>query len=227
MSKNSQGYMGIQIGKLGPAVGRIYRREQVYSAYQPHVRNPRTEAQQANRARFRRLMGLTRAFVPATALGLSAAAENAGLHYRNLFTKLNADAVSTAMEPEVRYGELVVAQGPAVGVMFSGVAAESGGKVVVAYDANMETPGARVSDEVYVFAYGEGLGYGVMSGGVARTVGRVELELPSVWAGERMHVYGFVRTTNRQAEWDEALGRQRLPFEVSGSVYVGVAVVVE
>ncbi len=221
MSKNWQGYMGIQVGKLGPAVGRIYRGEQVYSAYQPNVSNPRTEEQQANRARFSRLMGLTRAFVPVSALGLSAAAEGAGIHYRNLFAKLNAGAVSVSLEPEVAYGELVVSRGPAVGVVFGGATVESGGRLTVVYAANAETPGAGATDEVYVFAYGEGAGYGLMSAGTLRGAGRVEMELPSRWSGERVHVYGFVRTANVRAEWDERLRRRVQPHEVSGSTYVG------
>lgn len=221
MSKNSQGYMGVQVGKLGPAVGRIYRGEQVYSAYQPKVSNPRTEAQQANRCRFKVLMGLTRAFVPASALGLKAAADRSLVHYRNLFARLNAGAVSTSLEPEVDYSRLVVAKGPAVPVVFGAATASSGGKVVVEYMPNGDVPGAKMTDEVYVFVYGEGQGYGVLAAGVARGVGRVEVELPSRWVGERVHVYGFVRTANVRAEWSEALGRKRAPHEVSGSTYVG------
>lgn len=225
MSKNSQGYMGIQVGKLGPAVGRLYRREQVYAAYQPHVSNPRTEAQQANRARFKVLMVLTRGFVPVSAMGLKAAAESRQLHYRHLFARLNADAVSTSLTPEVSYGELVVSRGPAVPVLF-GEATSSSGKITVVYAPNGDMPGAKMSDEVYVFVYHPSLGYGVLGGGVARSVGVVEVELPALWVGATVHVYGLVRTTNMRPQWNEGLQRQILPHEVSDSTYVGEVAVV-
>lgn len=225
MSKNSQGYMGIQVGKLGPAVGRLYRREQVYAAYQPHVSNPRTEAQQANRFRFKALMRLTRGFVPVAAMGLKAAAERSELHYRNLFTRLNATAVSTSQEPVVSYGELVVSRGPAVPVAF-GEATASAGKITVVYAPNGDMPGAKMSDEVYVFVYHPTLGYGVLGGGMARSVGVVEVEMPERWVGATVHVYGLVRTTNMRPQWNEALQRQMLPHEVSDSTYVGEVVVV-
>ena len=52
MSKNFKGYLGDQIGKLGTAVGRKWKRKMVYSAYQGKVKNPNTEEQQLVRARF-------------------------------------------------------------------------------------------------------------------------------------------------------------------------------
>ena len=52
MSKNSGGYMGVQVGKLGPAVGSMWKGRNIFRAYNPFVKNPRTEKQQLQRARF-------------------------------------------------------------------------------------------------------------------------------------------------------------------------------
>ncbi len=40
MSKNAGGYMGIQIGKLGPAVGSMWKGKNVYRSYNPFVKPP-------------------------------------------------------------------------------------------------------------------------------------------------------------------------------------------
>ena len=50
MSKNAGGYMGIQIGKLGPAVGSMWKGKNVYRSYNPFVKTPHTPGQQEQRA---------------------------------------------------------------------------------------------------------------------------------------------------------------------------------
>lgn len=55
MSKNTQGYLGPQIGKLGPAVGFLWKGRNNYRSYNPFVRNPKTPAQVEARAKFKLL----------------------------------------------------------------------------------------------------------------------------------------------------------------------------
>lgn len=55
MSKNTQGYLGPQIGKLGPAVGFLWKGRNIFRSYNPFVRNPKTPAQVEARAKFKLL----------------------------------------------------------------------------------------------------------------------------------------------------------------------------
>ena len=66
MRKNSGGYMGIQIGKLGPAVGSMWKGRNVYRSYNPFVKNPRTPEQLKAREKFTILTQLARMFSPAS-----------------------------------------------------------------------------------------------------------------------------------------------------------------
>ena len=69
MSKNSQGYMGPQIGKLGPAIGYLWKGRQVFRGYNPFVKDRNSEKQQLVRTRFKAVNSLMNSIGAAVNLG--------------------------------------------------------------------------------------------------------------------------------------------------------------
>lgn len=192
MSKNFKGYMGDQIGKLGPAVGRRWKNRMVYSSYQGKVKNPRTTEQMAVRGRFKTLVDLGKDFVKAYGLGLAGAAKTAGITVNNMFVKKNWNAVSgdSAELINIDYSSMVLSSGSLEGVTFSNARFDDTLSVKVNYAANLTGYKADADDEVYVFAYAPEVEEGVV-GVAVRNDGTVTLTVPSGWVGLSVHVWGF------------------------------------
>lgn len=195
MSKYSKGYMGEQIGKLGPAVGRKWRGIAYMAAYQKNVSNPNTEDQQLVRARFRSLTALMHAFRQAITLGYGAVAARRGMTECNMFVKRNWLRV-TAIDPadvQVAYSGLQVSEGNLPCVTFG--AADFGGAthltISVAMEGNSDVPDADAEDKVYLFAYCPDNGQGVLGSPALRSASEVSVTVPGSWDGLTVHVYGF------------------------------------
>ncbi len=191
MSKNNGGYMGQQVGKLGPAVGRIWRGMNVYAGYQKFVKNPRTVDQLAVRAKFGTLASISRAMRAATKKGL------AGIKTiwdgNNAFMHINWDAVSgaTAAEVAVSYADLVVSRGNLPPVVFGSADFETPLTVKASFSSNEELDGADASDEVYMLVYQADLKQAVLGAPVLRSSEGIDVLVPASWSGMRVHVYGF------------------------------------
>lgn len=196
MSKNIKGFMGDQIGKLGPAVGRKWRGKMVYSSYQSNVRDPRTESQMLQRARLTVLQQLGCRLLPVLRLGMKQYAAGRQWTELNCFVSLNKDAVSgsTAEGLEVSYDALMVSKGSLAEVLFGSASFANPQEVTVAVeDGGVAGYGASADDKVYVAAYCPDKGQVMLSDGTARrTSESVTLQLPSSWQGMKAHVYAFV-----------------------------------
>lgn len=223
MSKNFQGYMGEQIGKLGPAVGYKFRGKQAYRAYTKNVRNPQTGNQTAVRLQFAVLSVLSRAFAPGIALGLGQYARQRGGYYRPTFSGLNWEAVSASAAGEVTvdHSSLIVAMGGTPVVYFGRANYETPQKVTVPFENNMGVGGALENDTVYLLAYSPTLGTSILSAGNTRASGQAEIALPAEWSGESIHLYGFVRNSLLKPTWVEALQTTLEPGVSSTSTYLG------
>ena len=193
MSKNFKGYMGDQIGKLGTAVGRRWKRKMVYAAYQGRVKNPRTEDQMLVRARFKQLGEMSGSFLNAIKLGLAIQAEKHDYTEVDHFIKRNWNAV-TASEPDevtVDFGALVVSEGHLTEVSFKTPSFAEEKKVTVAFDSNSDSEDAKGDDKVYLFVYQPDINRGVMTLPVSRSAGTITATVPARWSGMQVHVYGF------------------------------------
>ena len=213
MSKNFKGYMGDQIGKLGPAVGRRWMGKMVYASYQGRVKNPRTSSQQMVRARFKVLSELTAAFDTALALGLKKVAYSRSMTAANLFVSLNyanvSGTVPTALD--VAYEGLTLSRGRLAGMDFGTPSFATPSKVEVDIEDNqLDVEGTSADDTVVLVAYNPAAMYAVVGATAKRTDESVSLGVPKRWQGLQVHVYAFVR--NSQGE-------------VSDTVYVGSGVI--
>ena len=219
MSKNVKGVLGQQVGKVGPVVARRFRNLDVYSAYQPKVKNPRTSKQQLNRLRFATISSLAHGFGCAVRLGFGAAVRGSKESMRNRFARLNFPYVSVdgVDSVDIDYTALVVAQGGLCPVHFDVPLFDTPNSVMVNFDEmNANTCQKTANDKVYVVVFSPDAKLAVVGEGVERTKKSVKVEVPSNWNGTKVQVYGFVRNDGEaNTEFNIAAG------ECSDSQYIG------
>lgn len=220
MSKNAKGVLGQQVGKVGPVVARKFRNLDVYSAYQPNVKNPRTSKQQLNRLRFSTISSIAHGFGCAVRLGFGAAVRGTKESMRNRFTKLNIANVTPSGpgSVEIDYSAFVVAQGGLCPVHFdTSMSFDTPLTVEVTFnDLNANACQKTAKDKVYLVVYNPAANLAVIAEGVERSAGRVDVVVPSNWNGSKVQVYGFVRNDGEaNTEFDIAAG------ECSDSTYIG------
>lgn len=219
MSKNAKGVLGQQVGKVGPVVARKFRNLDVYSAYQPNVKNPRTSKQQLNRLRFATISRLAHGFGCAVRLGFGAAVRGTKESMRNRFTKVNIPYVEASGIDSVSidFTALVVAQGGLCPVHFSTPLFDTPKSVLVNFDEmNANACQKTANDKVYVVVYSPDANLAVVGEGVERSAKSATVNVPSNWNGTKVHVWGFVRNDGEaNTEFNIAAG------ECSDSQYIG------
>lgn len=223
MSKNSQGYMGSQIGKLGPAVGFRWKGKNVYRSHQPFVRDPKTTKQLLNRAIFKTVQELSMRFGGAVNIGFRRESDEKQTTTRGLFTLYNRPAVQ-ADSPDsvtVDFASMIVARGPMTNVMFGSPQFDTPAQVDVTFQSMVTAGLATNDDEVYVFAYCPDVKCGVLSTPVTRDELSVSISVPSAWDGMKVHLWGFVRSSYTEPTWIDQYGGYMYPNMVSDSVYIG------
>ncbi len=207
MSKNFKGYMGDQIGKLGTAVGRRWKRKMVYAAYQGRVRNPKTTSQQLARGRFATLGKLANELAPALALGLKGHSDSRQCTEYNSFVHINYDAVtgSTVESLAVNYEALKVSMGGLRGVQFGTPDFSQEAEVTVPIEAANVGTRALADDTVWLVAYCPDMHDMAMSEGAeVRTDETVTVKVPRSWTGMKVYVYGFVQSAKTASKVSES-----------------------
>lgn len=228
MSKTSKNVLGDQRGKIGKVVGKVVDGVQMYSAHTDAVNNPKTPKQIAHRARFAAAVAMGKAMKGAIKIGLRDAAAKRKLNSAfNIFVKrslrqMTYDAGTGVVTTDYQHVE--IAEGETPFVTFTGVTFNEALKVTVTYSGNGDIPGALADDSVYVVIYAPALG-GSMMAMAARSAGTMTVELPAVYGGETVHVWGFVRTAVEEVVHVETYGIILKPGECSGSSYVGTGTV--
>lgn len=200
MSKNQEGYLGLQRGKLGTGVGYVIDGKQLYRAYIDTISNPRTDPQVFNRTRFAKLGVVAKTFNDAASIGFANVRKplNNGI---NTFMSRNMEAVSgsTVDELQVEYAQLQVSDGSLPAPSFGTLRLEEALTVEVPFTSNSDHVGADAKDQVYVFVYQPDKNRGVLAPAVQRSAGRVSVSVPGSWSGMKVHVYGFARATMNKA----------------------------
>lgn len=197
-----KGILGDQYGKVGPVVGRKFREENVYSAYQKNVFNPNTEKQKLQRMKFKALSQLAHNFACGAIFGFRTAAKGTNLSPRNLFQKTNWPMIeATALDSmHIDYSGMLVAKGALSNVNFESANFDTPGKVRVTF-AEFGSPCQRTAnDRVFVYVFCPDAKQGILSGEVKLNEGSVTIDVPSLWMGLRVHVYGFVRNQGAAVE---------------------------
>lgn len=213
-----KGILGNQYGKVGPVVARKFREENVYSAYQKNVFNPRSEKQQIQRMRFKALSELAHNFACGAIFGFRTAAKGTNLSPRNLFQKTNWPMITATSTDalHVDYSGMSVSRGSLANVFFESVNFDLPNKVKVTFlDAG--APCQRTNnDRAFIYIYCPDAKSGLLSEEVKLEAGSIVVEVPTAWNGLKVHVWGFTRN---QGEANVELG---IPAgEASDSQYVG------
>lgn len=182
-------------GKLGLAYGRMVHGVNL-GANMPVKRGNEKGTQQMydQQKRFALLAVMASGFMTAINLGLKAAAKSIGplVSSFDAFIKLNAPSVHIeAGTQQVEYGSLIVAKGNLPQVGFTAADFSEPLQVSVSFTPNTSTPGADANDDVYITVLEPESNMTVTSAAVKRSVGSIEMALPSTWSGMTVHVYGF------------------------------------
>ena len=224
MSKNSGGYMGIQIGKLGPAVGSMWKGRNVYRSYNPFVKNPRTPEQQLQRAKFSILTNLARVFSPASNYGFAYKAKAEGMTQRNIFIKLNKDAL-TYNDPDfvINYADIRCADGPVTPATF-GTPTFADGKITVPVTSTMEGVGLALdNDRIALLAVLPNNGVSLFAEVDRAGATQLEIEVPAAYLSDEnptAELYGFTRTTVSEETFVEAYNGNMYPNMSSNSTHI-------
>ena len=218
MSKNMKGILGAQYGKIGPVVGRKFREENVYSAYQKNVFNPRSDAQRRHRERFRALSVLSHDMACGAIFGFRTAAKGTNLSPRNLFQKTNWPCVTASGSGTVivDFSGMQVSKGGLSNLNFDLPAFDIPSAVVVEFQ-EFGAPCQRTeNDRAYCFVFCPDAKQGILSVATDFGEGKVQVPVPALWNGMKVHVWGFVRN-----EGPENVEKNIAAGECSPSQYCG------
>lgn len=189
------GILGTFKNKVGTVVGRHWKNwKWTIAAYTRFVKNPRTEQQLLNRAKFAALGSMSQAFLPAIMIGFNKLARRLTLTEGNVFVKRNYGAVEATTPDSVTidYSAIKVSDGRLPEVLFGSPNFDTPLTVEAAFTPNSDDPQASVEDTVYLFVYNSEDGRGVMSEGAARSTASTSVTVPGSWNGVKVHVWGFV-----------------------------------
>ena len=195
MSKNTQGYLGPQIGKLGPAVGFLWKGRNIYRSHNPFVRNPKTPAQVEARAKFKLLAQTARLLSPAINLGYAYKADSERNTTRALFTRENYHLLSYDQgQPDIDMTLLSLADGPLTPVAF-GTPSLSDLTLTVPIANSYSGIGCALdSDRVHLLVANRTKDMAILVS-AARTDTQLQASLPDTFSGTQVELYGFVTTS--------------------------------
>ena len=188
------GYLSPIRNKLGNAVGRKWRTLDVLSVYNGRPRNPRTTAQQEQRAKFGYVAKVARAFSSAVELGFKPLCDGTPVPQRSMFIKNNIDLVDVTdmTNPTIDLTEVVCAEGGLPNAAYGNASFADPLSVSVPLTDTTEVPGTDRNDNVYMFVYNKDQNAGILSRPKKRNDDELLVTVPATWNGEKVHVYGFV-----------------------------------
>ena len=222
MAKIEMGILGGFSGRVGTVVG-YYRRGGWYvRAYQPNIKDRRSEAQLQQRGRFKAMIQFASQATPVLRVGLRDAARAAGLTEGNLFLKENharfsgstshasctsctslTSSTSFTGGSGIDFAGLRFSKGSLPGVRLTEAAVDEGGALRVRW----ESLGGVRGDKIHLYIYDAASTRGLAAAGT-RGEGRAEVLLPEEFSAGDLHVWTFA----------EGKGGR-----VSGTAYISVS----
>ena len=204
MAKQTAGFMGGFIGRLGPAVGYMWRGRWCVRSYNPAPRNPRTEAQTAHREMFKREVQLAASMRWAVNLGFRELSYDNGMTPYNMFVHMNQEAFSLQDGVfTVDYSALHLCSGTLAGVAFGVTERGDDNVLTVTFDRDGSGLRSGYYDSVYVYAYCPDRADGFLAAPVYRRTRKTTVALPDGFAGHEVHLYGIV--VSDDGEWSETV----------------------
>lgn len=186
------GYLSPIKNKLGNAVGRRWRNLNVLSVYNGSPRNPRTRAQQLNRTRFSAISGLAMAYAEAIGIGFKPSTSGSRVPPRGMFIRKNWDYVHAEEvgSATVDYDELAVSAGSLTKPIVASPTFTTPYTVSVTQEDTSTRPRASADDKVIIAVYSPE-SFEMVTKEASRTDASIDVAVPDVWVGQRVHVYAF------------------------------------
>ena len=204
-------------GKLGNTVGYVSVGKQCFRAYTDKIMNPKSYAQQLQRAKFRVMLEASRLFRAAYFLGMKDEGKSNKRTAFSQFMSVNAGNI-TGLTPETiapKYQDLVCALGNLAGVELDSdhidITSVPGTLSVAVLDRMEGGGNANGDDSCYlVCVCPEKHGGVCVKGAKRREATELAAELPIHWNGSKVYVYTFCVGNG-----------DIMPGQSSRSVYVG------
>lgn len=204
MGKINQGILGGFNGKVGTVVGFFWKGRAVMRSLAGHVTNPRTPAQQAQRARFgivANVAGVVRPVLHAS--GFIKEAAMRAVTIPNVFVQVNlAQAVSgTGTNVSIDWQHLLLSHGDLLGLANpTATPAATGHACELEWDNNSGmSPEASDGDIVCICLVNTNKMQVVYDLSTAtRSNEATSISYPALWAGDTVQVYAWCRTISSQ-----------------------------
>ena len=194
MAKLSGSYMGGFRGKLGTAVGYMWKGMWCVRSLPSQVSNPRTEAQQEHRMLFKQEVQLAGQMRRALNIGLGLESDKCHMTAPNLFVRANQQAFSLVEgRLQVDWERLVISAGPVAPVAFGAPTVTGGTTLDIDFERNPLHQRAEKYDSVYLYVYCPEKERGYLTAPVYRESRHIGVVLPEMFAGCEVQLYGFVQ----------------------------------
>lgn len=198
-------------GKVGGYVGYMWKQKHCIRTYRREVNYPNTEAQQCQRSWFVSMVRFASCATEALRLGLRRLADEAQMTEGNYFVRLNKSHFARKGNTvEVNYEKLVLADGSAADVYFRNPMFGVDEIVEIGFEKSLSFGRSSGDDRVYAYFYSPALGEGYLAEPAERRSKRIKVCLPEHWAGQEVHIYGFVVDHNGRASRSTYIGRGRV-----------------
>lgn len=224
MSKNIQGILGPQYGKIGPVVGYTWKGKPCFRAYTNRAKQPNTVEQQIARAIFKIFNLLSCKFQPAINFGFLMKANSDKNTTRGVFVKVNSElGVVTATTPDdvsIDYTAIAIAQGPLQQPFFGAPQSSTPGQIDVAITGN-NFGDATENDKVVLVAYIPELKLCLVNKTATRATATGHITVPGAASSMKAHVWGFALAGVSEPTYIEDYAADMLPGQCSDSQYIG------
>ncbi len=180
-------------GRLGNLVGYSWKGVWCVRVRPAVVRNPRSAAQQRNRAMFAEEVRLAGRMGWVLNTGLAAVSDELHMTPQNVFVKANQQAFSASDNGlAVDWSELIVSAGPVAPVAVNEAVVDDRNVLNVSFEKNPMRMRASSTDMVHLYVYCPAINEGYLAAPVYRHKGRVALLLEDDFTGQEIHIYMFV-----------------------------------
>lgn len=194
-------------GRTGDIVGsKGTKGDYITRIHQPIVKNPNTMKQVAQRLRFLTATALSAAIMEADDAGMVGYAKGRRISTRNAMTQMLAKKTNEAIRidettpsnprAEIDYGRVFISYGIGDQVMFGELDLSTEGQVSTTWT------GGIANQVVHMVVYNPVANQAVAATPVEGTTGAIVCNVPRIWSGMKVYVYGF--TQNMKSE-DEAI----------------------
>ena len=214
MGKARKGILDGFIGKVGTVVGSFWKGIKVMRSYNDFPSNPKTSAQQLQRAKFALLGKVGGALNEVLCIGLHNDATKHVSTPVGEFMDLNLPHVTgTAENPAIDWESLSISDGSLTPVGMGELDLSSAGKVKCAIESPNTSKFNSEHDAVYLVAINTVRNEAAMNddGAKRNTSEDIVIECPSYWTGEQVQVYAFVKAAPGAKD----------PTRTSPTIYVG------